>query len=133
MTNKRYVLVADDTVIDIITFNAAYSQYERWSEGFASDNIAFKNVSGNENAIIGSTYENGVFTKYNDPIIPVEEFNGRYALLADGKIFYLKFADQGQLKDFYDNIWENGSQVIEISEDQEITFLSKWTGTSFIN
>lgn len=133
MTNKRYVLVAGDSVVDIIVFNDAYSQYERWAEGFSSPNITFKNVSANENAIIGSTYADGVFTKYSEPAIPVDAFTGRYAALADNKIFYLKFADDGQLKDFYDINWENISNVVEINEDEDVSFLSKWAGPGFIN
>ena len=130
--NKKYVLVSGEKIIDIISFNEKYNQYDRWTEGFASNDLKFINVTDNEDAILGSTYLNGVFTKYNEPRIPVSDFDGRYAILENDKIFYLKFLDAGKLNDFYSENWETIDNVVEVDPEQEVTFLHKWDGTNFI-
>lgn len=130
--NKKYVLVSGEKIIDIISFNEKYNQYDRWTEGFASNDLKFINVTDNEDAILGSTYLNGVFTKYNEPRIPVSDFDGRYAILENNKIFYLKFLDAGKLNDFYSENWETIDNVVEVDPEQEVTFLHKWDGTNFI-
>ena len=130
--NKKYVLVAANEVIDIISFNDNYEQYDRWVDGLASNDLKFINVSGNENAILGSTYADGVFTKYNEPRIPVSDFDGRYAILKNNEIFYLKFLDAGKLNDFYIEKWETVTDTISVDPEEEITFLHKWDGTNFI-
>lgn len=130
--NKKYVLVSGEKIIDIISFNEKYNQYDRWTEGFASNDLKFITVTDNEDAILGSTYSNGVFTKYNEPRIPVSDFDGRYAILENDKIFYLKFLDAGKLNDFYAENWETIDNVVEVDPEQEVTFLHKWDGTNFI-
>lgn len=130
--NKKYVLVSGNKVIDIISFNEKYTQYDRWREGLSSSNLTFKNVSDNENAILGSTYSDGVFTKYNEPRIPVSDFDGRYAILNNNEIFYLKFLDAGKLNDFYSENWESIDNVISVDPEEEITFTHQWDGTNFI-
>ena len=130
--NKKYVLVSGEKIIDIISFNEKYNQYDRWTEGFASNDLKFINVTDNEDAILGSTYSNGVFTKYNEPRIPVSDFDGRYAILDNNKIFYLKFLDAGKLNDFYSENWETIDNIVEVDPEQEVTFLHKWDGTNFI-
>jgi hypothetical protein len=130
--DKKYILVAVNEVIDIISFTDKYEQYDRWVAGFSLNDLTFINVSGNENAILGSTYSDGAFTKYNEPRIPVSDYEGRYAILKNNEIFYLKFLDAGKLNDFYTEKWESITNAIAVDPEEEITFLHKWDGTNFI-
>jgi len=130
--DKKYILVSGNEVIDVLSFTDKYSQYNRWVDGLESSNLKFITVTDNEEAIIGSTYANGVFTKHDEPKIPVSDFEGRYAILKNDEIFYLKFLDAGKLNDFYTEKWETVTDVVQVDPEQEITFLHKWDGTNFI-
>jgi hypothetical protein len=130
--DKKYILVSGDEVIDVLSFTDKYLQYNRWVDGLESSNLKFITVTDNEEAIIGSTYADGVFTKHNEPTIPVSDFEGRYAILKNDKIFYLKFSDAGKLNDFHTEKWETITDVVQVDPEQEITFLHKWDGTNFI-
>ena len=61
MVERRFALVVENEIIDILESDESYPYHERWTEGFSKNPIGF-DATGYEGVEIGSVWNGNSFT-----------------------------------------------------------------------
>jgi hypothetical protein len=104
IAENSYAFVSKGIVIGTVTIDPEAISYDRKKAGF-ENTTAVIDITDNEEARIGSTWDGSSFT--HDDSVPayIEEDQHRFAFISNGNVFFIKriaSAAEGTLKSFKD-------------------------------
>ena len=87
MEKRRYALIVENEIFDIIQIDGDFPFAEKWKEGFSKNLVGIK-TNGDEQIGIGSTWDGEKFNSSSDiQTYVIDDTFRRYVFVADNCVF----------------------------------------------